>query len=186
MTSLTTWKPLHDLFSTRREIDRFFDNVFGNQGISRSTTDSAWAPPVDVVDAEDHVEFHAEVPGLSEDHVQVSVTENVLTIKGEKKSGSEDKNAGYHFVERSYGQFQRSFSLPKNLRTDDIDASFRRGVLTISMPKTKKEEASERNSDSDRIIHAAFDPSMKRSVCTDRALFYAINLKERQQSVFSR
>ena len=143
MTSLTTWKPLHDLFSTRREIDRFFDNVFGNQGISRSTTDSAWAPPIDVVDAEDHVEFHAEVPGLSEDHVQVSVTENVLTIKGEKKSGSEDKNAGYHFVERSYGQFQRSFSLPKNLRTDDIDASFKRGVLTISVPKTKKEEAKE-------------------------------------------
>ena len=105
--------------------------------------DSNWAPPVDVVDADDHVEFRAEVPGLSEDDVHVSVTENVLTIKGEKKSESEDKDSGYHLVERSYGQFQRSFSLPRNLRTDDIDASFTRGVLTISVPKTKKEEAKE-------------------------------------------
>ena len=143
MTSITTWKPLHDLFSTRREIDRIFDNFFGNQGISRSTTDSTWAPPVDVVDAEDHVEFRAEVPGLSKGDVQVSVTENVLTIKGEKKGESENKNVGYHLVERSYGQFQRSFSLPMNLRTDDIDASFKSGVLTISVPKTKKEEAKE-------------------------------------------
>ena len=78
-------------FRPAEKLTGFFDNFFGNQGISRSTTGSAWAPPVDVVDAEDHVEFHAEVPGLSEDHVQVSVTENVLTIKGEKKSGSEDK-----------------------------------------------------------------------------------------------
>lgn len=143
MTSLTTWKPLQDIFSTRRDIDRIFDNFFGNHGVSHSRTDSAWAPPVDVVDAEDHVEFHAEVPGLSEDDVHVSVTENVLTIKGEKKSESEDKNTGYHLVERNYGQFQRSFSLPKNLRTDDIDASFKNGVLSISVPKTKKEEAKE-------------------------------------------
>lgn len=143
MTSLTTWKPLQDIFSTRREIDRIFDNFFGNQGVLRSRTDSNWAPPVDVVDADDHVEFRVEVPGLSEDDVQVSVTENVLTIKGEKKSESEDKNAGYRLAERSYGQFQRSFSLPKNFRTEDVDASFKRGVLTISVPKTRKEEAKE-------------------------------------------
>ena len=143
MTSLTTWKPLQDIFSSRREIDRIFDNFFGNHGVLRFRSDSNWAPPVDVVDADDHVEFRAEVPGLSEDDVHVSVTENVLTIKGEKKSESEDKDSGYHLVERSYGQFQRSFSLPRNLRTDDIDASFTRGVLTISVPKTKKEEAKE-------------------------------------------
>ena len=143
MTSLTTWKPLQDIFSTRREIDRIFDSFFGNHGVSRSTRDSTWAPLVDVVDSDDHVEFRAEVPGLSEDDVQVSVTENVLTIKGEKKSESEDKNAGYRLVERSYGQFQRSFNLPKNLRTEDVDASFKRGVLTISVPKSRKEAAKE-------------------------------------------
>lgn len=143
MTSQTTWKPLQDIFSTRGEFNRIFDNFFGNQGVLRSRTDSAWAPPIDVVDADDHVEFRAEVPGLSEDDVHVSVTENVLTIKGEKKSVSEDKNTDYRLIERSYGQFQRSFSLPRNLRTDDIDASFKRGVLTISVPKTKKEEAKE-------------------------------------------
>lgn len=143
MTSLATWKPLQDIFSTRREIDRIFDSFFGNHGVLRSRSDSNWAPPVDVVDADDHVEFRAEVPGLSEDNVHVSVTENVLTIKGEKKIESEDKDSGYHLVERSYGQFQRSFGLPRNLRTDDIDASFTKGVLTISVPKTKKEEAKE-------------------------------------------
>lgn len=139
MTGKTSWNPLHDFFPTR--IDRVFDNVFGNQGVARSAANNTWAPPVDVIDAEDRVEFRAEVPGISENDVQVSVNENVLTIKGEKKSESEDKNAGYHRVERSYGQFQRSFRLPKNLRTDDIDASFKSGVLTIAVPKSEKEEA---------------------------------------------
>ena len=143
MTSITAWKPFQNFFPTSRELDRVFDNVFGNPAISRSTANNTWAPPIDVVDADDHVEFRAEVPGLSENDVQVSITENVLTIKGEKKSESVDKNVDYHVVERSYGQFQRSFGLPKNLRTDDIDASFKRGVLTISVPKIKKEQAKE-------------------------------------------
>ncbi len=143
MTSITTWKPFHNLFPTSREFDRVFDNLFEGKNFQRPTTDSDWAPPVDVLDTEDRVEFRAEVPGLAEDDIHVSITENVLTIKGEKKSESEDKNTGYRLVERSYGQFRRSFSLPSNLRTDDIDASFNRGILKISVPKVKKEAAKE-------------------------------------------
>ena len=143
MISLTTWNPLQDIFSTRRQPDRIFNNFFGNQSYARSATDTTWSPPVDVVDADDHVEFHAEMPGLSDDDVKVSVTENVLTIKGEKKTESEDKNAGYRLSERSYGRFQRSFTLPRNLVTEKIDAKFKNGVLSISVPKVKREAAKE-------------------------------------------
>ena len=90
MARITAWRPLQDLFSTRREIDRIFDSFFHNQSVARPTTEGNWSPPVDVVDAEDHVEFHAEVPGMSEDDVKVSVSENVLSITGEKKTESED------------------------------------------------------------------------------------------------
>ncbi len=141
MAGITAWRPLQDIFSTRREIDRIFDNFFHNQSVPKSATDSAWSPPVDVVDAQDHVEFHAEVPGMTEDDVKVSVSENVLTITGEKKTETEDTKDGYHLSERSYGQFQRSFTLPGNLVTEDIAASYKNGVLSISVPKVKKEEA---------------------------------------------
>lgn len=141
MARITAWRPLQDIFSPRREIDRIFDNFFQNQSVARPATDSAWSPPVDVVDSQDHVEFHAEVPGMSEDDVKVSVSENVLTITGEKRTESEDTKDGYHLAERSYGQFQRSFTLPGDLMTEDIAASCKNGVLSISVPKVKKEEA---------------------------------------------
>ena len=141
MARITAWRPLQDLFSTRREIDRIFDNFFHNQSVAGTPTDSTWSPLVDVVDAEDHVEFHAEVPGMSEDDVKVSVSENVLTITGEKKTESKDTKDGYQLSERSYGQFQRSFTLPGNLVTENIAASCKNGVLSISVPKVKKEEA---------------------------------------------
>lgn len=141
MARITAWRPLQDLFSTRREIDRIFDNFFHNQSVAGTATESTWSPLVDVVDAEDHVEFHAEIPGMSEDDVKVSITENVLTITGEKKTESEDSKDGYHLSERSYGLFQRSFTLPGNLVTEDIAALCKNGVLSISVPKVKKEEA---------------------------------------------
>ncbi|MDE0043795.1 MAG: Hsp20/alpha crystallin family protein [Candidatus Poribacteria bacterium] len=141
MARITAWRPLQDLFSTRREIDRIFDNFFHNQSVATSETEGAWSPPVDVVDAEDHIEFHAEVPDMSEDDVKVSVSENVLSIAGVKKTESEDTKDGYQLSERSYGQFQRSFTLPGNLMTEEIAASYKNGVLSISVPKVKKEEA---------------------------------------------
>lgn len=143
MARITAWRPLQDILSTRREIDRIFDNFFHNQSVPRSETDSDWSPLVDVVDAEDHVEFHAEIPSMSEDDVKVSISENVLTITGEKKTESEDTKDGYQLSERSYGRFQRTFTLPGNLMTEDIAASCKNGVLSISVPKVKKEEARE-------------------------------------------
>ena len=143
MTGLATWKPMRNLFATHGDIDRLFDGFFGKWDFPRIATNGTWAPPVDVVDAENHVEFRAEVPGLSEEDVHVSVTENVLTLKGEKKNESEEKNGNYHRLERSYGQFQRSFNLPRNLRTDDVSASFKNGILTISVPKAEEAQPKE-------------------------------------------
>ena len=141
MARIVARRPFQDLFSTRREIDRIFDNFFQNQSVAAPAADNVWAPPVDIVDAEDHIEFHAEVPGMSEGDVQVSITENVLTISGEKKTESADAKDGYQLSERSYGLFQRSFTLPGNLVTDEIAASCKNGVLSITVPKVKKEES---------------------------------------------
>ncbi|MYE89174.1 Hsp20/alpha crystallin family protein, partial [Candidatus Poribacteria bacterium] len=95
------------------------------------------------LEADEHVEIRAEIPGLSEKDVQVSVTDDVLTLKGEKTQESEDKDQKYHRVERSYGRFQRSFTLPANLDPEDIKAKFTNGVLTVSIPKVKEVEPKE-------------------------------------------
>ena len=97
-----------------------------------------WMPVVDILEANEHVEIRAEIPGLSEKDVQVSVTDDVLTLKGEKTQASEENDQKYHRVERSYGRFQRSFTLPANLNPEDIKAKFMNGVLTVSIPKAKE------------------------------------------------
>ena len=143
MASLTTWKPTRNLFGIHKEMDRIFDNFLGDWNFPRRTVHRNWLPPVDILDTDDHVEIRAEVPGLSEKDVHVSITDNVLTLRGEKKQESEVKDGGYHRVERSYGRFQRSFTLPSNLQTDKVKATFKNGVLAILVPKTEQAKPKE-------------------------------------------
>ena len=143
MTTLTIWKPARGLSDIHREVNHLFDNLWGSRGLPRVAVRQNWAPPVDIVNVNDRVEIRVEVPGLSEDDINVSITENVLTLKGEKKYES-DENAGeYRRVERKYGKFQRSFTLPGNLQTDQTEAGFKNGVLTISVPKTEQAQPKE-------------------------------------------
>ncbi len=134
MTSLATWRPIQDL----NEMDRFFDDWHRPARYRAEHGSLDWLPAVDILEADDHVEIRAEIPGLSETDVHVSVTDDVLTLKGEKKHESEEKAPKYHRVERSYGRFQRSFTLPSNLNPEDIKAKFTNGVLTVSIPKVEK------------------------------------------------
>lgn len=143
MASLTTWKPMRGLFETHKEMDRIFDSFFRRGTVFDRLTHSNWLPPVDVLDTEDYVEIRAEVPGLSEKDVHVSIADDVLTLKGEKKHESEEKDGNYHRLERSYGHFQRSFALPKNLEAEQVKAMFKNGVLTISIPKTEQSKPKE-------------------------------------------
>ena len=131
-------RPIQDLFSIHNDMSRLFDQWY-RPARGRAEGESLdWMPVVDILEANGHVEIRAEMPGLSEQDVQVSVTDDVLTLKGEKTQESNEKDQKYHRVERSYGRFQRSFTLPANLNPEAIKAKFTNGVLTVSIPKAEE------------------------------------------------
>ena len=106
-------------------------------------TAEEWAPSVDVSETKDNFVVKAELPGLDAKDVNVSISGDMLTIKGEKKKEEEEKDEHHHYVERYYGSFQRTFQLPSSVKTDKIDATFDKGVLKVTLPKkpeAKKKE----------------------------------------------
>ena len=116
-----------------REIDRVFDAFFGQTDQGRR-----WVPPVDLVEAEDHFVLKADLPGLSEGDVSIELEDNVLTVSGERKAEHEDKREGYVRVERAYGAFRRSLTLPDGVDPEGVAASFDKGVLEVRIPKPEE------------------------------------------------
>lgn len=102
-----------------------------------------WNPSVDISETKDNFVVKAELPGLDAKDVNVSISGNILTVKGEKKKEEEEKGEHHHYVERFYGSFQRSFQLPANVKTDKIDAHFDKGVLKVVLPKTEEGKKNE-------------------------------------------
>jgi HSP20 family protein len=137
------WKPAADIFRVQDEMNRMFDNFLGRDTNDRDLMSGAWAPAVDVLETEDNFELKAELPGLSKDDVKVTLHENVLTIKGEKKEEVEDKKCSYHRIERSHGAFSRSFVLPSRVQNDKIKADYKDGVLTLVVPKVPESKPRE-------------------------------------------
>lgn len=136
-------EPLLSLQSTINEI---FEDFLGRPGMTPfGTFTSVWGertPTVDVIDNAEEIRVEAELPGVDEKDVHVSLTENVLTISGEKKLEHKKKEEGQVYSERSFGTFQRSIPLSCEVLADKVDASFKKGVLTVRLPKSK--EARER------------------------------------------
>jgi HSP20 family protein len=116
-----------------REIDRVFDAFFGQTDQGRR-----WVPPVDLVEAEDHFVLKADLPGLTEDDVNIEVQDGTLTISGERKAEHEQREKGWYRIERSFGRFSRSLTLPDGVDPDRIAASFNHGVLEVSIPKPEE------------------------------------------------
>ena len=114
-----------------REVDRLFDTFFG-QGERDARR---WVPPMDLVEAEGHFVLKADLPGLTESDVAIEVEDGTLRISGERKAEREESERGWYRIERSFGSFSRSLSLPDGVDTDSIDASFRNGVLEVRIPK---------------------------------------------------
>ena len=135
MTYLTIRRPMRNLFGLHNEMGRIFGDLFDSDENGTDTEKTAWIPTVDVSETENGFEIRAELPGVSENDVNVSVTDNRLTIKGEKRQEAETDDKNYHRVERRYGSFQRSFTLPRHVETDAIKAQFTDGVLTLEIPK---------------------------------------------------
>jgi HSP20 family protein len=134
--------------SLHREMNRLFDDVlrgpFGVPVQSGEQGGGMMMPHMDVSETENEVRICAELPGVSEKDVDVSLSDDVLTIRGEKKFERKDETENYHFVERSYGTFQRSLRLPYAVDPNQVQASFENGVLTVTLPKGKEQERSRR------------------------------------------
>jgi HSP20 family protein len=133
--------PFHSL---QREIDRLFEDFgrgFPGFGMMRGEGARELMPAIDVTETDGQIEITAELPGLEEKDVQVDVSDNVLTIRGEKKNEKEDKQKDYHMVERSYGSFYRAFELPPGVDAEKIQASISKGVLKVTVPKAEPKQA---------------------------------------------
>jgi HSP20 family protein len=135
---LMEWRPFREISRLRREMDRLWDDYFGPGRRALKPMEMEFAPAVDVKETADQIVIKAEVPGIDAKDINISITGDVLTIKGEKKSEHEEKEENYHLVERSYGSFARSLVLPAAVDMDKIEAKYDKGVLTVTC--TKKEE----------------------------------------------
>jgi HSP20 family protein len=141
--AIVRWEPFRDLVSIQDRMNRIFDEAFRGSGRAAGEEDWAlggtWAPAVDIYEHEGNLVLKAELPGIDPKDVDVRVENNVLTLYGERKFESEVKREQYHRVERAYGTFSRSFTLPNVVDTEKIKAEFKDGLLRVTLPK--REEA---------------------------------------------
>jgi HSP20 family protein len=117
-----------------REVDRLFDAFFG----AEREQGRRWVPPVDLVEGEDHFLLKADLPGLAEEDVSIEVQDGTLTISGERSAEHESQQQGWYRIERSFGSFSRSLTLPDGVDAEAISANFDRGVLEVRIPKPEE------------------------------------------------
>ncbi len=123
----------------RNEMDSLFDTFY--RGFELEPFESrigTFAPHIDVSESDKEIKVSAELPGMDEKDIDVSLSDNMLTIKGEKKEEKEDKGKDYYRMERSYGSFSRTIALPSEVQADKVAATFKKGVLTVALPKSEK------------------------------------------------
>jgi HSP20 family protein len=135
MTVLTRWDPFRELSALQSRMNRLFEEQYGGGSREESLTAGAFVPPVDIYEDEHSVQLKLEVPGIAEKDLDIRVENNVLTVSGERKFEQEQKEENFHRVERRYGSFTRSFTLPNTVSTDDIQANYEQGVLNIRLAK---------------------------------------------------
>jgi HSP20 family protein len=133
--AIIRWDPFRDIVSLREKMNRLFEDMVTQRGEEKEMISSAWAPAVDIYEDESQLVLTAEVPGIDEKDIEIKIENNTLTLHGERKMEKETKEENYHRLERSYGSFSRSFTLPNYVDTDKIRAEHENGVLKITMPK---------------------------------------------------
>jgi HSP20 family protein len=133
---LMKWNPTRDYFSLRRHMNGLFDDFFYP---SRRTSDDkslwSWNPAVDIYEDDDNIVVKAEIPGMDKESIDVDVKDRVLTIKGERSENHEVQEEHYYRKESSYGRFERAFTLPADVKTDEIKAEYKDGILKVMVPK---------------------------------------------------
>jgi HSP20 family protein len=131
LTRFERWDPFDELTTLRNRMDRLSSRVAAGD----ETAMADWSPTSDVIEKKDEIVIKAELPGIDEKNVDVEIEAGVLTIKGERKAEKETEEKGYRRVERSYGSFLRSFTLPANVEPEKISANFANGLLEVHLPK---------------------------------------------------
>ena len=132
--TIVRWEPLRELSSLQSEMNRLFNTAF-DQPDPPGAALRRWVPAMDLVESSDHFVLRADLPGMSEEDIQIELEDGTLTVSGERKAEHEQREEGFHRVERSFGAFSRSLTLPKGIDADAVSASFDRGVLEIRIPK---------------------------------------------------
>jgi HSP20 family protein len=133
--AIIRWDPFRDLITLREKMNRLFEEAYSARGEERDLVSSSWAPSVDIYETENELVLTAEVPGIDDDNIEIKIEDNTLTLKGERNFEKETEEENYHRIERAYGSFYRSFSMPPYINQDKIEAEHENGVLRITMPK---------------------------------------------------
>ena len=135
MTQLTRWDPLRDLATMQNRINRFVRESYSPEAPEEVLTTTSFAPPVDIYEDEHTITVKMEVPGIDEKDIDVRIEGNTLTVHGERKLEKEEKEENFRRVERHYGSFTRSFTLPGSVDPGQVSADYDKGVLKIKLPK---------------------------------------------------
>src|SRR5262244_2467237 len=139
--SIVRYDPFRDLRTLQEEVNRLFTGNltrnFDEEGIARG----AWSPSVDIYENKDQIVLEAELPGMNRDDFELSVENNVITLRGERHFEKKDETDNYHRVERSYGAFTRSFTLPQTVSGEGATAEYQNGVLRVTLPKREEAKA---------------------------------------------
>ena len=135
--AIVKYNPIGDLRTMQDQMNRLLDMAW-NREIGEELGEGVWQPAVDIYEDENSVTIKAEVPDIDQKDIEVRIEDNTLTLRGERKHNKEVKKENYHRVERYYGQFQRSFSLPHSIDQEKVKATCDKGVLTITLPKREE------------------------------------------------
>ena len=135
MTVLTRWEPFREFATLQDRMNRLFRESYNDAGRDESLATSSFAPAVDVYEDEHKVTLKIEVPGIEEKDIDIRVENNTLAVHGERKIEKEEKEENYRRVERQYGSFTRTFTLPQTVDTENVSATYDKGVLKVSLPK---------------------------------------------------
>src|SRR5581483_6282261 len=135
MTLLTRWEPFRDFSTMQDRMNRLFRGMYSPEGPEEALTTTSFAPPVDIYEDEHNVTLKMEVPGIDEKDIDVCIESNTLTVYGERKFEKEEKEENFRRVERQYGSFSRSFTLPSSVDPREVSADYEKGMLKIKLAK---------------------------------------------------
>jgi HSP20 family protein len=135
MTMITRWDPFREFVTIQDRMNRLFRDSYGPEGKDESLTTTAFAPPVDVYEDDHNITLKIEVPGIDEKDIDVRIENNTLTVHGERKFEKEEKEENYRRVERQYGSFTRTFTLPNTVNQESVQADYDKGVLKVKLAK---------------------------------------------------